>query len=180
MERSDKILATKKQILPYNSLASPPLQQQRNQSLYPLPPLLPQLQSQSQIHYPHHLILPNLNINNNDNNNFILHDTNQNMADFSGYITSTSSSNLPVHYFNQFDTPNPSTASTATIINNYSPSYGSRYSFWIQYIFFFYGLFLSLNILFSYQCGFFMFMFLYYYIQLILYSLIYTHTHTHT
>ena len=129
MERSDKILATKKQILPYNSLASPPLQQQRNQSLYPLPPLLPQLQSQSQIHYPHHLILPNLNINNNDNNNFILHDTNQNMADFSGYITSTSSSNLPVHYFNQFDTPNPSTASTATIINNYSPSYGSRYSF---------------------------------------------------
>lgn len=133
MERSDKILANKKKILPYNSLTSPPpppppQQKSRNQSLYPLPSLLPQ--PQPQIHYPHHLILPDLNMNNNNNNNnFTLHDTNQNMATFSGYITSASSSNLPVYYFNQFDTPNPnivSTVSTVTTINNYSPSYSGN------------------------------------------------------
>lgn len=124
MERSDKILATKKQISQYSSIALslPPQQQQRNQSLYPLPPLLPQ--PQPQIHYPRHLILPDLNINNN--NNFTLHDANQNMAALSGYATSTSSSNLSMCYFNQFGAPNTNTASTKTTINNYSTSYGGN------------------------------------------------------
>ncbi|CEP10420.1 hypothetical protein [Parasitella parasitica] len=114
MERSDRILATKKQILPY-SAPTPyqlPSQQLEQRNHLPLPQ--PQPSQQHQYHLAYHPI-PDLNMSNN--------------TFFSQPNMATSGSKLPMYWLNQYNnTPPsaPSAAATSSPMSNRYPSYGGN------------------------------------------------------
>ncbi|KAK4510644.1 uncharacterized protein ATC70_005076 [Mucor velutinosus] len=108
MERSSRILANKKQILPYSNAASHlyAAHHEPRRTSYPILPLPPQ-QPQPQHQYQHYPILPDLSIN---NDKFMMQGPHQNMVLPPEYpANATSNSKIPIYWVNQFGAPTPCT-----------------------------------------------------------------------
>ncbi|GAN05279.1 hypothetical protein MAM1_0086d04749 [Mucor ambiguus] len=119
MERSSRILASKKQILPYSTAAShvhPSYQEHRKTTC----PILPLPLQQPQPQHQYHPILPDLHINNEE---FMMQGTHQSMLSPSEYpTTATSDSKVPIYWANQFSVPTPYTLT----MNDGALYYGSN------------------------------------------------------
>ncbi|CAO3642088.1 unnamed protein product [Mucor fragilis] len=111
MEKSSRILAKKKQILPYDAAKSHfhPAHQKTSYPTLPIPPQQHQ----------YHPTLPDLNMN---NGNFMLDGPHQNMFSPSGHATTISDSRLPIYWVNQIGALMPCTPSTNNGTSSYSPN----------------------------------------------------------
>ena len=132
MERSSRILANKKQILPYSDATSH-VRPAHRKTPYPTLPIPQQQHQYHQYHqyhqqhqypqydqYPqYHHTLPDSHMN---NDNFMLHDPHQNMLLPSERSTAISNSRVPIYWVNQIGAPTPCTSYT----NTGAHSYGSN------------------------------------------------------